>query len=304
MEEDRKVTKEIINHSLDLQIKNNELMKYHTSWKIGGPADFFCIPTTLEHLKNILIFSQNYDLPINIIGNGSNIWVPDDGIRGLVVKIAGTLDKIEYSGKMIKAGSGTSLPYLVKQSVEKELSGLEFAVSIPGTVGGAVISNAGFGIESIANLVSKIEILDYQGYVKIVDETQLNFDYRRCNLSSQDGIVLSAYLKLKKASKGSIIAKIRKYNKKRRKTQPTGYLTAGCVFKNPENYSAGYLIEKIGAKGLTVGNAQVSTKHANFIINKGGASSDDIMLLMEEIEKRVQKAFGISLEKEVQILKA
>jgi len=161
------ILKEIAQYGLEKEIKADELLKHHTSWKIGGIADFFSIPSNVVFLKKVISFAIEYELPIYIIGNGSNLWVPDEGLRGIVIKVSGTIDKIEYSGKMIKVGSGILLPYLVKETVKKELSGLEFAAHIPGTLGGAIINNASFNNKSMADVVKKITILDYNGTIAL-----------------------------------------------------------------------------------------------------------------------------------------
>ena len=296
------ICKEIIKCGLDNDIKVDELMKFHTSWKIGGLADFFCIPADQERLKKVVLFGLEHALPVHVIGNGSNILVPDQGIRGLVVKISGTLDKIEYSDKMIKIGSGTLLPAIVRETVEKELSGLEFASHIPGTLGVAIMNNASFGSESMADIVQMISIIDFEGCYRKLDRTQFTFFYRGIDIHITKFIILDVDLALVKSSKDRMIAKIKKFYHQRERSQPLKELTAGCIFKNPIGRPAGYLIEKSGGKGLVVGDAQVSEKHANFIINRGQATGKDILQLMEKVRKRVENKFGIVLENEINIM--
>jgi len=296
------ILKEIAQYGLEKEIKADELLKHHTSWKIGGIADFFSIPSNVVFLKKVISFAIEYELPIYIIGNGSNLWVPDEGLRGIVIKVSGTIDKIEYSGKMIKVGSGILLPYLVKETVKKELSGLEFAAHIPGTLGGAIINNASFNNKSMADVVKKITILDYNGTLIELNQDKFIFFYRGIDLGIEKYVVISAVLELFKDDKDTIIDRVNKFYKKRKESQPVECLSAGCIFKNTNRESAGYLIEKAGAKGLTIGDAQVSKKHANFIINRGEATSKDILLLIEEVSKRVEKTFGIVLEREVEII--
>ena len=295
--------KEIISCDLAKEIRCNEPMKYHTSWKIGGNADFFCIPSHQDCLTKVLLFALNHSLPIYIIGNGSNIWVPDEGIRGLVVKVARTIDKVEYSGKMIKAGAGILLPALVKDTVRKELSGLEFAAHIPGTLGGAIMNNASFGTESISDIINEITLLDYNnGHIKTLNKKQFSFCYRGVDLGYKEFVLLGASLILSRQDKEKIFLKIKNIYEQRRAGQPVSFLTAGCIFKNADNKPAGYLIEKSGAKGLTIGDAQVSTKHANFIINRGSATASDILKLIEKVEAMVERKFGIKLEREIDFL--
>ncbi len=297
------VCKGIISCGLEREIKPDVPMKCHTSWKIGGNADFFCIPSHQGQLREVLLFALNHSLPIHIIGNGTNIWVSDEGIRGLVVKIAHTIDKVEYSAKMVKAGAGILLPSLVKKTVDKQLSGLEFAAHIPGTLGGAIINNASFGSESLSDIVEEITLFDYsKGSIKTLKKEQFSFDYRGISMDCQEFVLLGASLLLSVLDRENILLKIKKLYEQRKAKQPVNFLTAGCVFKNPEEKSAGYLIEKAGAKGMTIGNAQVSTKHANFIINRGQATADDILQLIEKVESLVDKTFGIRLEREIDFI--
>jgi len=297
------IWREIKKCHLDEEIRRNELMKYHTSWKIGGIADFFCIPSHQDQLNKILFFALKYNLPLYIMGNGSNILVPDEGIRGLVVKVARTIDKIEYSDKMIKVGAGILLPTLTKSTFKKSLSGLEFAAHIPGTLGGAIINNASFGTESMADIVSEITLFDYyQGNIKKLNKNQFTFHYRGIKIGIKKYIILGACLILISGDQDEIFLKIKKNYEQRRITQPINVLTAGCIFKNPPERSAGYLIEKSGAKGLAVGDAQVSEKHANFIVNRGAATAGDILQLIEKIENMVEETFGIKLEREINFI--
>ncbi len=293
----------IINNGLEKEIKRDEIMKYHTSWKIGGNADFFCLPSHLELLVKVLLFALHHNLPIYIIGNGSNIWIPDEGIRGLVVKIAHTIDKVEYSGKMIKVGAGILLPALVKKTASEAFSGLEFAAHIPGTLGGAIINNASFGSESIADVVNEITLFDcHTGLIKTLNKNQFSFYYRGINLGCKEFVLLEANLILSTQDKEKIFLKIKQVYEQRKKSQPVNFLSAGCIFKNPAEKPAGYLIEKSGAKGLIIGDAQVSTKHANFIINRGAATARDILKLIEKVEHMVEKTFGIKLEREINFI--
>ncbi len=298
-----KIWGEIINSGLEKGIKCDEPMKKYTSWKIGGNADFFCTPSHQEQLAKLLLFALEHSLPIYIIGNGSNIWVSDEGIRGLVVRIAHTLDKVEYSDKMIRAGAGILLPALVKKAADRGLSGLEFAAHIPGTLGGAILNNASFGKESISDIVSEITLLHYRkGNIVTLKRGQFSFFYREIDLGYNEFVLLEACLLLSNRDKESISLKIKNFYEKRKATQPVNFLTAGCIFKNAQEKSAGYLIDKAGAKGLTVGDAQVSTKHANFILNRGQATAWDILRLIEKIERMVEKTFGIKLEREIDFI--
>ena len=203
---------------------------------------------------------------------------------------------------MIRIGAGILLPVLVRKTVERELSGLEFTSHIPGTLGGAIMNNASFGTESIADIIRMISIIDFKGRSVKLDRNQFSFFYRGININIEKYIILEVYLDLVRSNKDRIIAKIKRLYHEREDRQPVRQLTAGCIFKNPRGIPAGYLIEKSGAKGLTIGDAQISEKHANFIINRGQATSNDILRIMEEVQKRVEKKFGIVLEREINII--
>jgi UDP-N-acetylmuramate dehydrogenase len=295
--------KDIINCNLDNEIRRDVSMKNYTSWKIGGNADFFCIPSSEAQLIKIIQHALNNGLPFYIIGQGSNIWVPEQGIRGLVIRIAQTLDKIEYSDKIIKAGAGILLPVLGSLAAKQGLGGLEFAAHIPGTLGGAIINNASFGNESMSGIVSEINLYDYQSnIVRNLKRGEFSFLYRDIDLGYKKAVILGAILELTPSNEVSINVKIKKNYEQRKALQPINFSTSGCIFKNPVEKSAGYLIEKAGGKGLTVGDAQVSTKHANFIINRGQASADDILKLVEIVETLVKNTFDIKLEREIKFI--
>jgi UDP-N-acetylmuramate dehydrogenase len=283
-------------------IKYNEPLKSHTSLRIGGPADVFCSPDNIEDLKKVVSISQEHNIPFWVIGNGTNLLILDSGIRGVVISLNKGFKKIEFSDKIVKVGAGVSLAYLSKIALTKELSGLEFACNIPGTLGGAIINNAGFKGNCMAGVVQNVTFLTGENKIEKASKSNLNFNYRECNLKGKSVIILEATLLLKKGNREEIELKIKENIKIREAKQPLHKLNAGSIFKNPPGYYAGELVEKVGTKGLSRGKAEISLKHANFIINNGDASSGDILYLIEEIEKRVKKNFGIKLEREIEIL--
>ena len=287
---------------IDSIIKYDEPLKNHTSIRIGGPADVFCSPGNIEDLKKVVSISKEYNIPFWVLGNGTNLLILDNGIRGLVINLNKGFKKIIFSDKIVKVGAGVSLVYLSKIALNRELSGLEFACNIPGTLGGAIINNAGFKGNFIADVVQNVTFLTGENKIERTSKSNLNFNYRESNLKGKSVIILEATLQLKKGNKEEIESKIKENIKIRETKQPLHKLNAGSIFKNPPGYYAGELIEKVGAKGLSRGKAEVSTRHANFIINNGGASARDILYLIEEIEKRVKKNFGIKLEREIEIL--
>jgi len=283
-------------------IKYNEPLKNHTSLRIGGPADSFCNPGNIEDLKKIVSISKEYNIPFWVIGNGTNLLILDSGIRGLVINLNKGFKKIEFSDKIVKVGAGVSLVFLSKIALNRELSGLEFACNVPGTLGGAIINNASFKGNCIADVVQNVTFLTRENKIEKMSKPNLNFSYRECNLKDKPVIILEATLLLEKRNKEEIESRMRENIEIRETKQPLNKLSAGSIFKNPPGYYAGELAEKVGAKGLSRGRAQVSSKHANFIINNGGALARDILYLIEEIERRVKKNFGIKLEREIEIL--
>lgn len=287
---------------IDSIIKYDEPLKNHTSLRIGGPADVFCSPGNIEDLKKVVSISKKYNIPFLVIGNGTNLLILDSGIRGLVINLNKSFKKIVFSDKIVKVGAGVSLVYLSKIALKREMSGLEFACNIPGTLGGAIINNAGFKGNCMADVVQNVTFLTGENKVEKTSKSNLNFNYRECNLECKSVIILEATLLLKKVNKEEIELKIKENIKIRETKQPLHKLNAGSIFRNPPGYYAGELVEKVGAKGLSRGKAEVSLKHANFIVNNGGASAREILYLIEEIEKRVKKNFGIKLEREIEIL--
>ena len=287
---------------IDSIIKYDEPLKNHTSLRIGGPADVFCSPGNIEDLKKVVSISKKYNIPFWVIGNGTNLLILDNGIKGLVINLNKGFKKIEFSDKIVKVGAGVSLAYLSKMALNRELSGLEFACNVPGALGGAIINNAGFKEDCMENVVQDVTFLTEENKIERTSKSNLNFNYRECNLKGKSVVILEATLLLKKGNKEEIEFKIKQNIEIRKTRQPLDKFNAGSIFKNPPGYYAGELVEKVGAKGLSRGKAEVSTRHANFIINNGGASAGDILYLIEEIEKRVKKNYGIKLEREIEIL--
>jgi len=283
-------------------IRYNEPLKNHTSLRIGGPADIFCSPNDIEDLKKAVFIFKEHNMPFRVIGNGTNLLILDNGIRGLVINLNKDFKKIVFSDKIVKVGAGVSLVHLSKMALNKEMSGLEFACAIPGALGGAIINNASFKGKCMADIVQNVTFLTREKKIKRTSKSNLDFNYRECNLKGKPVIILEATLLLEKGSKEEIESRIKQNIEIRKARQPLNKFSAGSIFKNPPGYFAGELAEKVGAKGLSRGKAQVSSKHANFIINNGGASARDILYLIEEIEKRVKKNFGIKLEREIEIL--
>jgi len=283
-------------------IKIDEPLNKHTSYHIGGPADFYCIPEKIDDLKSLISIATREKIPFHIIGNGTNLLIYDKGVRGLVIKLGKDFKKVSFFGRMLKTGAGISMINLSKIAFSKNLSGLEFACNIPGSLGGAIISNASFNGYSISEIIKSVTVLTESNKIKKISQSDLHFGYRKCKLKTTAAIILGAEIVLNPASGKAIKSKMEKNIRIRKNNQPLKHFSAGSIFKNPENYFAGALIEQVGAKGLSCGNAEVSSVHANFIINKGNALASDILFLIEEIELKVFKRFGIKMEREIEII--
>lgn len=284
--------------SLNKRVKLNEPLKLHTTFKIGGPAKYLFEPKDIDELKLAVNLAKNNKIKIFILGNGSNLLVLDRGVSAIVIKLSGEhFRKIIFKFNSLRTGAGVLLQELIKRSSLRGLSGFEFLSGIPATVGGALMMNAGTPSFSISDLVEQIKVMDYNGKIKILKKQDLKFAYRQSHLSKF--IILEAVFKLRKSSVNKIKNTIRECWKRRSQTQELSWASAGCVFKNPRLDSAGRLIDLCGLKGRQSGQAFISDKHANFIINKGKASSQDILKLMGMIKKEVKKKFNIELEPEI-----
>lgn len=277
-------------------------MKAHATWRVGGPADLLLIPKTEEDVISALDFAKARHLPVTVIGNGSNILVGDGGIRGLTLKIAGGLYFYQIKENKITAGAGILLPRLAHLALLSELSGLEFVPGIPASLGGAVVMNASAFGQQLGDLVKEVVAVDLNGRYQILKRADLSFNYRWSFFQEKNLIILKVVLFLKPANAFEIAERMEYNLTYRKKTQPLGLPTAGSVFRNPPGSYAGRLIEMAGLKGLRIGDAQVSEKHANFIINRGNATAAQIIALMEIIRERVKTEFGISLVPEVRLV--
>lgn len=281
-------------------IKKDELMARHTSWLVGGPADYYLCPVDISELVEIVRFSQKYKLPLCILGNGTNMLVLDGGIRGLVVNIGESFCYIKRSDSGLDAGAGTPMTYLARSSAEAGLTGLEFAVGIPGSLGGAVIMNAGAFNCYIGQMVDSIKLVSYSGNLRTMFRDELSFGYRTSNLIGK-GIVVEVSLALSIGDPAQSLEKMEHFLAERRIRHPN-LPSAGSVFRNFPDQPAGRIIESAGGKGLRIGGAEVSRKHANFIINTGGASAADILDLIGAVRKLVREKHNLDLQPEIKIV--
>lgn len=282
-------------------IRLNEPMKNHTTFRIGGNADFF-VSVNREQLPQILAVAKQDEVPVTIIGNGSNLLVKDGGIRGLVVEIGKDMEDIQLHGNCITAGAGALLSKIARAAADAGLSGLEFASGIPGSLGGAVVMNAGaYGGEMKQVLVSA-KVLDKDGEEKTLSNEELDLSYRHSCIEEKGYIVVEATIRLNPKEKEQIFAEMEDIRKRRLEKQPLEFPSAGSTFKRPEGYFAGKLIQDSGLSGASVGGAQVSEKHNGFIINKGNATAQDVLTLIENVKKEVYRQFQVELVPEVKII--
>lgn len=281
-----------------IEYKLNEPMSCHTSFKIGGAADIFISVRSANELSAVFKKCGELNIPHFIIGKGSNLLVSDLGLEGAVISLSG-LNGISVSGEEITCGAGAALSDICRVALRSSLTGLEFAYGIPGSIGGAVYMNAGAYGGEISGAVLSAECMTADGSTVKVEAKDMNFGYRKSVFKENGTTVISAVLRLQKGEKKEIEEKMEDYISRRKSKQPLEYPSAGSFFKRPEGYFAGALIEKNGLKGATEGGAQVSCKHAGFIINRGGATAADVMKLSRKVSDTVLAKDGVSLEREV-----
>ncbi len=279
-----------------------EPMSQHTSFHIGGPADILVIPDSVAGILRLLALAREQQLPVTVIGNGTNLLVRDKGIRGLVIKLGNALKDFQVEDKQVMFGSGLSLAFAAHIALEAGLTGMEFAAGIPGSVGGAVYMNAGAYDGEMKNIVTEVTILDRMGQSKTLSASDMAFGYRTSSIQGTGSIILSMKVKLATGNKEQIAARMAELAERRRTKQPLELPSAGSTFKRPTGNFAGTLIDKAGLKGFSVGGAQVSVKHAGFIVNNGNATCADVLQLIATVQNRVFAFAGVHLEPEVLII--
>ncbi len=284
------------------QLLRDESMKKHTSFRIGGLVDLMILPREVGHIQNAIDILMENQVPFMVMGNGSNLLVRDNGIRGAVIKIADTFSHAEVKGEIIEAQAGILLSALSRLALNSSLAGLEFASGIPGTLGGAVTMNAGAYGGEMKDVIKSVSILDEYGKVVHLDSEQLALGYRTSIIQDTKKIVLEVVMELKKGDYETSYATIRDLTKKRQEKQPLAYPSAGSAFKRPVGYYAGKLIQDCGLKGMRVGDAQISEKHSGFIINLGNATANDVIQLIDQVKSRVKEMEGVELQPEVRIV--
>ena len=294
------VMNEINNETASLCLINESLKK-HTTYGIGGPADLMIFPKSKQDLIKVVEIINENKIQLTILGSGSNVLVSDNGIRGAVISLKNSLKQIEVDDNILYAECGTMLGKIVKHAVKNNLIGLENLNGVPGTLGGALIMNAGaWGGEISENLIH-VEVINSKSEIQKIQKKDLNFSYRQSSFDKDD-ILLSAKFNLKKADKDIIKENFIEAQSGRKKSQPLNKRSAGSLFKNPTNSSAGKLLDDAGLKGFSIGDAKISEKHANFFINDGDASSRDMLMLIKKAHKEVKDKFNVNLSLEVKLM--
>lgn len=276
-------------------------MRRFTSIKVGGPADGLLFPKDIVELRKVVRYARKKKIPFLILGKGTNLVVRDNGIRGWVISLTQGMKSVQWDGDVVEAEAGLPLQRLVQLSIQKSFSGLEPFSGIPGTVGGGLAMNAGAWGRELKDILLSVTLMNEEGEVVEKPLRELKFSYRRLAIPLS-WIILRGRFQLEKGRKEEILERVRSYVETRRRTQPLDYPSAGSVFKNPAEGSAGKWIEEAGLKGLRMGQAMVSDHHANFIINLGKAKAQEVIHLMEWVERKIYEEKGISLEREVRVV--
>jgi UDP-N-acetylmuramate dehydrogenase len=280
-------------------VSQSEEMCHYTTFHVGGPADLFITPVDFDDLLVTLRILRNANLPVMTIGNGSNMLVSDLGVRGGVLKLQDEFNTITRENNDLIIGAGANLQRVVNFAAKQSLSGLESTLGIPGTIGGALVMNAGTDIGHICDLVKSVEVVTFDGKRHTITQCELRYGYRHSSLQNMDCVVISARLGLVPGEQEVIMAKMSRLREKRTSRQPYGARTAGSTFINPDKIAAGKLLDRSGCKGMQIGGAAVSDKHANFIITHEGVRAADIIALSTQMQKRVFDVFGVELKREI-----
>lgn len=283
-------------------VHTDEPMSRHTTFRIGGNADYFVKPGNADEVAAVIVVCREYNIPYFILGNGSNLLVSDDGYRGMIINIMDNMDSVTVDGRIITAQAGAMLVRVSVMARDNALTGLEFASGIPGTIGGAVYMNAGAYGGEMKNVVKTVRAIDEYGRIYELDSEKMDFSYRHSIVEERKLIVLEVTLELEHGIREAIDDRMKELAEARRSKQPLEYPSAGSTFKRPEGYFAGKLIMDAGLRGYSVGGAQVAEKHCGFVINKGGATASDVVELIRDVQHDVDDKFGVTLEPEVKML--
>lgn len=283
-------------------VRQQEPMALHTTFRIGGPADLFVTPASIQAVAESIKICRETQTPYAVIGNGSNLLVSDAGYRGVIIQIARNLNQVSVNGEEIWAQAGAMLSVIAKTALAGSLAGFEFASGIPGTLGGAVVMNAGAYGGEMKDVLTEVTVLTREGEIRVIPAVDMELGYRTSLAAKKGWIILEAVLKLQKGEAETIRSRMDELKVQRITKQPLDLPSAGSTFKRPEGYFAGKLIMDAGLRGFTVGGAQVSEKHCGFVVNKGGATAEDVWNLICAVQKKVQEDTGVKLEPEVKFL--
>lgn len=283
-------------------VLRDEPMNRHTTFRIGGPAAIFCRPGNAAALSDTVQACLEAEVPYSILGNGSNVLVSDEGFPGVVIQLFRNMDALRVRGCLIEAEAGALLARIAHLAAKEGLTGLEFASGIPGTLGGALVMNAGAYGGEMKDVVREAVVMKQDGELLRLSKKELELGYRSSIIAKKGYLVLSALLELEKGDPEAIETRMKELKEARLQKQPLEYASAGSTFKRPQGHFAGKLIMDAGLRGYTVGGAQVSEKHCGFVINRGGATAGDVLQLVKDVQKKVQEQFGVDLELEVKLL--
>ena len=277
-------------------------MSIHTTFRIGGPADLFVTPGSIQAVADSIRICKETQTPCAVIGNGSNLLVSDTGYRGVIIQIGRNLNQVSVNGEEIRAQAGAMLSVIAKTALSESLTGFEFASGIPGTLGGAAVMNAGAYGGEMKDVLTEVTVLTREGEIRTIPAEKLEMGYRTSLAAKNGWIILEAVLKFQKGDAEAIRGRMEELKMQRVTKQPLDLPSAGSTFKRPEGYFAGKLIMDAGLRGFTVGGAQISEKHCGFVVNKGGATAEDVRNLICAVQKKVQEDAGVKLEPEVKFL--
>ena len=299
---DKEIVKQLCNIAGNEHVLVDEPMHKHTTFKVGGKADYYIIPHTIDEIKSLIIFLKKQNIPFCVVGNGSNLLVSDKGYHGAIIRVYKNFNQIQINQTSIKAQAGALLCDIAAKACEAGLKNFEFAAGIPGTIGGAAVMNAGAYGGEMKQVLTSVTVIDEEGSIQTLTNEELQFGYRTSVISTNHYTVLEAEIGLEYGDCSEIKAIIDDYGQRRADKQPLEFPSAGSTFKRPKGYFAGKLIMDAGLRGYSIGGAQGSEKHCGFIIDKSNATARDVILLIQYVQNQVFQQFGVKLETEVKML--
>lgn len=283
------------------RVQVEEPLDRHNTFRIGGPAEYYVSPRSVTEIADVVSLAHDEKLPLHVLGNGSNLIIPDAGVRGVVLQVSRSVADVRQEGDELVAGAGLPLVQLMQYAARAGLAGMEWACGIPGTVGGALLTNAGTPAGQMGDVTCAIDVVESTGTHRTLEPGDFEFAYRHSSLRGGGCVAVGVRVRLHPGERDAIFERIKTYNQRRLLTQPVGTWNSGCIFKNLPPHRIGQEIERAGLKGRRVGHASVSTVHGNFIINEGGARAADVLELISEIKEALRQRLGVNLQEEVEI---